>query len=58
MLKWIKNRFSKPNEEPRQIPVVESAGEEIDPDSPLARAINAAFQSGEMVIWNEGDPLP
>lgn len=33
-------------------------GTRMDPDSPLARAINKSWRTGETVVWNEGDPLP
>jgi hypothetical protein len=30
----------------------------LDENDPLARAVNRAFNTGEPVLWHEGDPLP
>lgn len=40
------------------ITVVDENGHPLEANDPLARAISKSFETGEEVIWNEGDPLP
>lgn len=30
----------------------------LDDDDPMARAVNRSFNTGEVVVWHEGDELP
>lgn len=40
------------------ITVVDEEGNPLEADDPLNRAIQKSFETGEEVIWNEGEPLP
>lgn len=48
--------FRKKKPQPR-IEVIEEDGQPL-PDGPLRSAILRSFETGEEVIWNEGDPEP